>query len=172
VRIADPNRAVATAAAIDRLFANSAHETRTRSDQERAEANTKQMGDIAFFTNAILAAVLFMLLSLTANTMRQSVAERLAEFGVLKALGFTAGQCCWLALAEAATLCLVAAALGLACASLGAPLARDISATISVSGTVILRGVALALLLAVVSVSLPGWRLYRLSVVDSLAVRA
>ena len=57
LRIADPNRAVAVGAEVDRLFANSSHQTWTRSDQERAEAQTKQMGDIAYFTRAIVAAV-------------------------------------------------------------------------------------------------------------------
>jgi putative ABC transport system permease protein len=130
------------------------------------------LGDIAFFTHAILAAVLFMLLTLTANTMRQSIEERTSEFGVLKALGFTGGQCLRLAFVEAATLCIAAAALGLVLASIGAPLARDISETINVSGTVFLEGAGLAVLLAIASVALPAWRLYRLSVVDSLAVHA
>ena len=46
VRIDDPTKAVATGAAIDRIFANSSHETRTRSQQARAESQAKQMGDI------------------------------------------------------------------------------------------------------------------------------
>jgi len=69
VRIADPNRAVAMSAAIDRIFANSAHETRTLSQQARAEAQTKQMGDVEFFTNAIIAVVLFTLTFLTGDTL-------------------------------------------------------------------------------------------------------
>ena len=109
-----PTRSVATARAIDRLFANSAHETRTRSDQERAEATAQQMGDIAFFTNAILGAVVFMLLLLTGNTMRQSLHERIPEFGVLKAMGFSSAQCFALALAEALAIYLLAALVGLA----------------------------------------------------------
>lgn len=47
VRIADPRRAVQTARDIDRIFANSPHETRTRSDQELAQLRIKQMGDVA-----------------------------------------------------------------------------------------------------------------------------
>ena len=41
IRIADPTKAMVTAAAIDRIFANSPHETRTRSGQQRAEARAK-----------------------------------------------------------------------------------------------------------------------------------
>ena len=65
VRIADPSKATATAAAIDRIFANSPHETRTRSGEQRAEERAKQLGDIKFFTNAIMGAVLFALMFLT-----------------------------------------------------------------------------------------------------------
>jgi putative ABC transport system permease protein len=171
VHIRDPTRSVATAAAIDRLFANSSHETRTRSDQERAEANTKQMGDIAFFTNAILGAVLFALLLLTGNTMRQSIQERIPEFGVLKAIGYSSAQCFALALAEALAIYLLAALLGLAVASLLAPLGREVATSIRVSGDVVVRALALAVALAFLSVALPSWRVYRISVIAALAAR-
>lgn len=171
VRIRDATRSVATAAAIDRLFANSPHETRTRSDQERAEASAQQMGDIAFFTNAILGAVMFMLLLLTGNTMRQSVQERIPEFGVLKAMGFSSAKCFALALAEALAICLLAALTGLGLAAALAPLGREIATSITVSADVVVRAIALAVLLAFLSVALPSWRVYRLSVVAALAAR-
>ena len=171
VHISDPTRSIATAAAIDRLFANSAHETRTVSDQERAEANSKQMGDIAFFTNAILGAVLFALLLLTGNTMRQSIEERIPEFGVLKAMGYSSAKCFALALAEALAIYLLAAVIGLTFASVLAPLGREVATSIAVSGNVVVRAIALAFLLAFLSVALPSWRVYRLSVVAALAAR-
>jgi putative ABC transport system permease protein len=171
VRIADPMRSVATAAAIDRLFANSSHETRTRSDQERAEATTKQMGDVAFFTNAILGAVLFTLLLLTGNTMRQSLHERIPEFGVLKAVGFSSVKCFVLALAEALAIYLLAALIGLGLAAALAPLGQEIATSIAVSGDVVVRAIGLAVLLAFASVALPSWHVYRLSVVQALAAR-
>jgi putative ABC transport system permease protein len=171
VRIADPMRSVATAAAIDRLFANSSHETRTRSDQERAEATATQMGDVAFFTNAILGAVLFTLLLLTGNTMRQSLHERIPEFGVLKAVGFSSVKCFALALAEAVGIYLLAALIGLALAAALAPLGREIATSIAVSADVVVRAMGLALVLSLLSVVLPSWRVYRLSVVQALAAR-
>jgi putative ABC transport system permease protein len=169
LRIADPRKSVATAAAIDALFANSSHETRTRSDQERAEADTKQLGDIAFFTNAILGAVLFALLFLTANAMRQSIHERLGEFAVLKALGFRDSTVFGLALAEALVLYVAGAVAGLALAAALAPLADEVTGAIRVSREVVLRAIGLAALLAAASVALPSLRLYRLSVAGALA---
>lgn len=171
IRIADPKKSVATAAAIDRLFANSSHETRTRSDQERAEADTKQLGDIAFFTNAILGTVLFTLLFLTGNTMRQSFQERIPEFAVLKALGFSDAGVFGLALAEALLLYVCAALIGLGLAWAIAPFASDIVGTIRVSGAVALRAIGIAIVFACASVALPSVRLYRLPVAGAIAGR-
>jgi putative ABC transport system permease protein len=169
IRIADPTRSIATAAAIDRTFANSPHATRTRSDQARAEADAAQMGDIAFFTNAILGAVLFTLFFVTSNTMRQSVQDRIAEFGVLKALGYSDTKVFVLALLEALTLYVVGAWLGLALAAAIAPLADDVARGISVSWTVVVRAVVAAGALALISVALPSLRLYRLTAARALA---
>ena len=64
----------------------------------------KQVGDIKFVTRAIVGAVFFTLLFLTANTMRQSVRDRTSEFGVLKSVGFSDGAILWLIFAEAGCL--------------------------------------------------------------------
>ena len=171
VHIADPTKAVATAAAIDRIFANSPHETRTRSDQERAESQAKQMGDVAFFTNAIMGAVLFTLAFLTGNTLRQSLHERIPEFAVLKALGYSDGRILSLAYAEALLLCLPAAALGLALAYLVAPLAKDDIGAVVVSPAVALTGLLCAGLLALIGVALPALSLSRIPIAASLSKR-
>jgi putative ABC transport system permease protein len=171
VRIADPRRAVQTARDIDRIFANSAHETRTRSDQEFARMRIKQMGDVAFFTNAIVAAVMFTLLFLTANTMRQSVRERVAEFAVLKTTGFPDAMIFCLVLAEALLICVPAAIVGLTLAALTSPLVKEIAGAAEISWPVVLGGLAAAGLVALASVVAPAWSLRRMSIVDSLAGR-
>jgi putative ABC transport system permease protein len=171
VRIADPTKAVATAAAIDRIFANSSHETRTQSDQERAEFQSKQMGDVAFFTNAIMGAVLFTLAFLTGNTLRQSLHERIPEFAVLKALGYSDGRVLSLAYTEALLLFIPSAAFGLALAYLVAPLAKEDIGAIAVSPAVATTGLLCAGLLALIGASLPALRLSRMSIVASLSKR-
>jgi putative ABC transport system permease protein len=167
IRIADPTKAMVTAAAIDRIFANSPHETRTRSGQQRAEARAKQLGDIAFFTNTIMAAVLFTLVLLTANTLRQSLQERTAEFGVLKSLGFADTRIFAIAVSEALLLYLPPASLGLLLARIGAPLAKDSFAAV-VSPSVALMGLLSAIVLALVSVALPAWNAARLPIAVAL----
>jgi len=170
-RIADPTKAVATAAAIDRIFANSSHETRTRSDQERAQFQAKQIGDVRFFTNAIMGAVLFTLAFLTGNTLRQSIHERIPEFALLKALGYTVSQVLSLALAEALLLYIPPAVLGLLLAYLAAPVAKEDIGSIVVSPAVALAGLACAGLLAIVGVALPALSLSRMSVTRALRKR-
>lgn len=171
VRILDPRRAVQVARDIDRIFANSPHESRTRSDQEFAQQRIKQMGDIAFFTNAIMAAVMFSLLFLTANTMRQSVRERVAEFAVLKTIGYSDAAVLGIVIAEALFICMPAAVLGLLFAAVASPLAGEITGALTVSWDVVLSGLAAAVAVALVSVAGPLWGLRRMSIVDSLAVR-
>lgn len=170
-RIADPTKAVATAAAIDRIFANSSHESRTRSDQERAQFQAKQMGDVQYFTNAIMAAVLFTLAFLTGNTLRQSIHERIPEFAVLKAVGYRDGRVLSLAYAEALFLYVPCAALGLVLAYLAAPLAKEDIGIIVISPAVAMSGLACAALLAFIGVALPASSLSRMSIVEALRKR-
>jgi len=171
IRIADPTKAMSMAAAIDRIFANSPHETRTRSGEQRAEARAKQLGDIAFFTNAIMGAVLFTLVFVTANTLRQSLQERTSEFGVLKSLGFADARIFTIAVSEALLLCLPPAMLGLLLARIAAPLTKGDFGAVVVSPGVVLFGLASAIVLALVSVALPAWTAARLPISVSLGKR-
>jgi putative ABC transport system permease protein len=169
-RIADPTKGTAAAAAVDAIFANSPNETRTRSGQQRAEQQAKQMGDIRFFTNAILGAVLFTLAFITGNTLRQSLHDRIPEFAVLKAVGYKDVAVLAIAYAEAFLLYIPFALAGLGIASLVAPLARDFGSVV-VSFGVAAIGLLCAALLALISVALPASKLARLSVVAALGRR-
>lgn len=171
VRIDDPTKAVATGKAIDQLFANSSHETRTRSQQARAESQAKQMGDVKFLTNAVMAAVLFTLAFVAGNTLRQSLQERSREFAVLKAMGYSGNHVLQLAFAEALLLCLPPALLGLGIARLLAPLWQEAFGVIFVSPAVVLAGLICAVGLAFIGVALPASSLSRLPVALALGKR-
>jgi putative ABC transport system permease protein len=168
VEIEDPTRAVATGAAIDRIFANSSHESRTRSQQERAEARARQMGDVRLFTNAIMGAVLFTLAFLTGNTLRQSLQDRSREFAVLKAFGYSVPHVLSLAFAEALLLYLPPALIGLGLARLLAPRWQEAFGSIVVSAEVAVMGLACAAILAFVGAALPMWTLSRMPVAAAL----
>jgi putative ABC transport system permease protein len=171
VSIADPRQATRVAKTIDTQFENSMNETRTQTESALAQANLKQIGDINFIVNAIVGAVLFTLLFLTANTMMQSVRERIPELAVLKTLGFSDGKVLGLVLAEAFILCILAALLGLLLAAMAFPSLRALVGDLPLPGSVIRLGVGIAALLALVSGLPPAVRAQRLNIVDALAGR-
>ena len=175
VRIKDPARATHISRTIDRLFANSSAPTRTGSEKSERTSDIRSIGDIGFFTRAVVAAVLFMLLFLTGNTMMQSVRERIPEFGVLKTIGYSDNVVLTLVLAESVILCLLAAVTGLIIARVGIPRIGDISPDMGqlllMPWSALLTGLGFALAVSVVSGALPALRARRLSIIDSLASR-
>src|ERR1700733_1653679 len=109
IQIDDPKKAAVISAQIDKLSENSPQKTRTQTENAALQSQLKQLADINFIANAIVGAVMFTLLFLTANTMMQSVRERIPELAVLRTLGFSGGAVCALVLAESLLLCLIAA---------------------------------------------------------------
>jgi len=172
VSIDDPRQSTQICAAIDALFANSSDETLTQNEAEYAQSQLRQLGDVSVMVNAIVGAVLFALLFLTGNTMRQAVRERIPELAVLKAIGYSDGMVTALVLAESTLLCLVAALAGLAVAAAIFP----ITEALGISGgalplRVVVLGVLVALALALASGLPPAWQARRLPIVDALAGR-
>jgi putative ABC transport system permease protein len=173
LRVSDPRAGPRVALAVDELFANSPAETRTQSERETAQSQLKRIGDVSFFVRAILGAVFFTLLLLTTNTTMQSFRERTSEFAVLKTYGYRNGIVAALVISESLSLCLAAAAAGLIAAE-GVALLASLFANAYLGGvlppTVLLAGVACAVVLAIVGSLVPGWRASRLSIIDALAV--
>jgi putative ABC transport system permease protein len=162
-----------TAEAIDRVFANSTGETQSQNERDWIRAQVRQLGDIGFFINAIIAAVMFTLLFLTGNTMMQSVRERIPELAVLKTYGYGNTAVTLLIFAESALLCLAAASLGLGIAEIVTPL---VYRRLGIGGmplpvSVLTTGGVIATAVAVASALPPAWRAQRLSVVAALAGR-
>ena len=178
VGISDPAKSAAIAQAIDDRFANSPDQTTTANEKDFLESTLRQIGDINYLVNGIVAAVLFTLLFLTSNTISQSVRERTSELAVLKTLGFTDAGVQWLVLAEALTLSLVSAAIGVALASRVLPwlttspaLAAQGVGAMHVPHAVYLAAVVVAVLLALVSGIPPAVRARRLNIVTALSGR-
>ena len=171
VSIDDPRRGSEMAATIDAKFANSSDETTTQTEQVFAQSQIKQVGDINFIANSIVGAALFTLLFLTANTMMQSVRERIPELAVLKTLGFSDRKVLTLILLEAVFLCGVSGAVGLVLARLAFSFMGSLFGALSPSAPVLEAGFAIAMLLAVVSGFPPAWRSTRINIVDALAGR-
>jgi putative ABC transport system permease protein len=175
VRISDPGRSTQIGREIDKLFANSAAPTRTTSERSQTQSGLQFIGDVSFLTDAVLGAVFFMLLFLTGNTMMQSIRERIPEFAVLKAIGFSDGAVLSLVIAESVLLCSLAAAAGLLASKLLIPIVphtlSDVVPLLQMPWTAMLRGFGLALIVALLSGLAPAWRVRQLHVVDALAGR-
>jgi putative ABC transport system permease protein len=170
-RIDDPARATAVAAQVDKIFENSSDETRTQSENAAIQSQLKQLADIGFIANAITGAVMFTLLFLSANTMMQSVRERIPELAVLRTLGFAAGTVCWLVIAESLLMCLSAAIVGLVLSAGAIRLVGAALGTGMLPPIVILGGLGIAVALAIISAATPAMLAQRLNIVDALAQR-
>jgi putative ABC transport system permease protein len=169
-QIDDPQRAAEISAQIDKLTENSPEETRTQTENAALQSQLKQLADINFIANSIVGAVMFTLLFLTANTMMQSVRERIPELAVLKTLGFTGGKVSILILIESLLLCIFAAGVGLALSSV---LVKHIPilGPSRLLPIVVISGLGIAVALAIVSGLPPALRAQRLNIVDALAGR-
>jgi putative ABC transport system permease protein len=157
--------------AIDNVFANSSHETRTQSEGDLMASQIRRIADLDSIVRGIIAAVFFGLLFATSALMMQSMRERTAELAVLKALGFGDGLVMVLILAEAIVFCLFCAAIGLAAASLLLPKARALIGLVAMPGIVFVAGAGFAVLLALIGSAGPAWRGLKLQVADALADR-
>lgn len=171
VAVTDPKLAVQVADAIDRLSANSSHETKTESLRELAQQQVQQIGDFDFLIRAVVGAVLAALLFATGTMMVQSVRERTSELAVLKTLGFADRWVFLLILLEAVTVCILAAALGLALATAALPVAARFVFGLSMPKITLVIGLFSALLVALVSAAVPAALAARLKVATALAER-
>src|ERR1700742_893247 len=168
-RIDQPSQAAVMAERIDALFANSSNETKTQPAKDFLIAFIKQRGDIGFVLRAILGAVFFSLLLLTANTLMQSMRERTAELAVLKTLGFKDAQVFALLVGESLFLFVSAAVVGLALSYGLLPVIKDALQGIDLSGGMFIPGIVLAVALAIIVGLPPALRAKRLKIVDALA---
>jgi putative ABC transport system permease protein len=167
----DPKQAAAVSDAIDRTFANSASPTLTSSFRERTQQAMQSIGDLNFAIRWILSAALAALVFSTATMMMQTVRERTPELAVLKTLGFDNRTVFVLIAAESLLVYIAASLAGLALAWIAFPLGAKYMAGLSMPMVVVAFGVLGAVLVALISVSVPGLRAARLNVVDALAGR-
>jgi putative ABC transport system permease protein len=177
VKLTDSTRSAAIATAIDELFINSASQTMSQNEKDFVQSSMNQIGNINFVINGIVSAVLFALLFLTANTMMQSLRERIPQIAILKTLGFSDTMMLLMVLGESLFLSLGAACIGLLMAATLFPaLMKGLGSSVGLEGLhmppiVFAWGSGIAVLLALASGLPPAWRARRLKIVDALAGR-
>jgi putative ABC transport system permease protein len=171
IRINDPAKAPEIAERIDATFANSFAETKTATEKAFVQAFAKQIGDIGAIIRAIVSAVFFTILIVTANTMAQSVRERTSELAVLKTLGYPDGLVLTLVLAESCAIAMVGGAIGLLLAwgltQKGDPTGGMLPAFF-LPGRDVALGALVAVGLGIVSGIMPAVQAMRLRIVDAL----
>jgi putative ABC transport system permease protein len=171
VVVSDPKQAAAVSETIDRIFANSSNGTRTASFRENAQQQLQSLGDLNFAIRSIIGAVLIALMFSTATMMMQTIRERTPELAVLKTLGFDDRTVFVLVVLESLLVCVAASLAGLALAWIAFPLAAKYMPGLSMPLAVVELAIAGAVLVALISVSVPGVRAARLRIVDALAGR-
>jgi len=134
------------------------------------QSQLRQVLDFGLIVNLIMSAVFLTLLLVTANSIAQSVRERIPEFAVLKTIGFADSTMAILVFLESLFLCVVAAAAGLLIARMLFGLVSMIFGLTMPSG-VIVQGMMLATLLAVLSGLVPALQTRRLNLVTALVAR-
>jgi putative ABC transport system permease protein len=176
-RIADLHQADNIAHEVDALSANSAHETRTQSENAFSAGWITEIGDLGLILTSIMSAVFFTLLLLTGHTIAQSMQERIPELAVLRTIGFSGGALLGLLLSESVLLLLAGCTLGLTLATLAVEFVGALQANLlpiqpqPVGGIVWLRGITVAVVIGLIVGIFPALRGLRLRIVDALAGR-
>ena len=171
LRVTNPDEAVQVARAIDETFANSPYETEAETEKAFVAGWVKQMGNIEALILSIGGVVFFTLLLVTGNTMAIAVRERIREFAVLKAVGYSDFTVLLLVLSESLLIAALGGVVGLALAkafTLRGDPTGGLLPFFYLQQNAIWTGIALALVIGAVSGLAPAVSAMRLRVVDAL----
>lgn len=153
-------RAADVIQAVDTRFANSAHETRTRTESEFMKAFVAQFADITTIVRLIVGASFVTILMIVANTMFFAIRERTLEIGVLKVLGFSRFYILRAVLAETLWIFALGVGLGLAGAAaaasvLAVPLATVVPSLV-LTPEIMLNALGLAVVFGLLTGGIPA----------------
>jgi putative ABC transport system permease protein len=168
----DPSLAATVAATIDAHYENSRYATRTETERAFQAGLVSMYGNVGLLMNAVGIAVFFAILLVAANAMMMAARERTGEVAVLKTLGFSDRLLFGLVLAEAATMTAIGGLLGVVGAKLlfdgtnfqGAGLLPGFEVKLSTA----MIGMAIAIVLGLISGLVPAWQAARLPVAHTL----
>jgi putative ABC transport system permease protein len=172
MRVADKAKSDSIARTIDAQFANSSTETKTATEKAFVQSFANQMGNIGAILTGIAGAVFFTMLLVTANTMGQSIRERLSEIGVMKTLGYSGAAVTGLVLGEAVLVTALGGAIGLALAALASTLLGaavvQFFPVLGMPPSTFVIGAVLVVVLGAVAAALPSAQAAQLKIVDAL----
>lgn len=161
-------------AAVDDMFHNSTIQTKTESESAFALSFVSMLGNVKAFLLAIVGAVTFTILLVSANTIAMSVRERTREVGILKTLGYTPGAILTLILGEAVLVAVAGGVIGIFLASMmtgvvrDAPTMMDQLQHLTLEPQVAAVCLVVAALIGLLSALVPAFNASRLSILDAL----
>lgn len=161
-------------AAIDDLFHNSTVQTKTESESAFALSFVSMLGNVKAFLLAIVGAVTFTVLLVSANTIAMSVRERTREVGILKTLGYTPSAILTIILSEAVLIAVIGGVIGILLATFmtgvvrSAPTMMDQLQHLRLVPPVALACLGVAALVGFISALVPAFNASRLSILDAL----
>lgn len=172
MRIAEPDRSADIARTVDAMFLNSSNETKTATEKAFIQGFANQMGNIGALLTAIATAVFFTMLLVTANTMGQSIRERLNEIAVMKTLGFSSFGVTAMVVGEALLVTLIGGVIGLGLAALFAKglgtALQQFFPVLGMPASAYMVGGILIVVLGGLAAALPSVQAGRLKIVDAL----
>jgi len=110
--VKDADHSPETAKAIDALFASSANETLTESEQSFSLGFLTGAAAIVSALDIVSIVLLVIMLLILGNTLAMAVRERIGELAVLRTIGFKPNKLFFLALAEGLWLSLIGGVIG------------------------------------------------------------
>jgi putative ABC transport system permease protein len=174
IRVERPEIAARVGQAIDQTFLNTDSETKTEAEGTFLLSFISMLGNVRGIILMIGSAVTFAVLLIVANSVAMSIRERVAEAAVMRSLGFTSNRILALFVGESLALTVGGALVGVGGAKLlyGALAVTQIGtyvwADMRMRTETILFCMALSIILAVLSASVPAYRAARINIAEAL----
>jgi putative ABC transport system permease protein len=161
---------------IDKMFANSANETRTESELAFQRSFMSMVSNILVALQIVSVVVLIILILILGNTMAMATRERTSEYAAMRAIGFKPKHVTLLVLGEG----FVVAAIGAAFAIVASPailrafadmLEKNMGAFLGafeLDPKAALLATVVALGGGMLAATIPAWRASRMRIVDAL----
>jgi len=172
IGLSDPDRAAATAVAIDAVFKNSFAETLTETERAFQMSFVSMSEAILTAIRLVSLVIIVIILAVVANTMAMSVRERLGEYVVFKTLGFRGHYLTGMILGESLLITGLGGVLGIL---LTFPAAEGFRRAVGtwfpvfrVEPETIYLGIAATLIVGVVAAVLPVWRVTTVRIAEGL----
>ena len=160
--------------AVDQMFYNSDHETKTETERAFQLQFVSMLGNIRLMALFVGALAVVSILLIVGNTMAMSVRERTGEIAVLKTLGFTSGEILGMTLSESLGLSLLGGVLGVGGAGMLTGAIRAAAAYAPflqgyhLAPGVVAIGAAVTLSVGLLSGAIPALNSSRIRVVEGL----